>query len=393
MAVLAGLATAGSPVAGLFLGVVAVALFLNGRRAAAFTLGTMPCAVVGLSAWLFPFSGTQPMSFGTDVMPFLSAVGVALLVPKQWRTIRLACAVYAVGVVLAWGVDSQVGSNITRLALLFAGVVLTAAMPWAVPRSRRRFLLGAALLSVTAWQVTNTVGDYVRTAPAASWNQRELAPLLEQLRRCHAERGRVEVVPSASHRESSALAPHFNLARGWNRQADAGRNPLFYNGTLTAESYHAWLQRWAVRYVVLPRDGRPDYAALEEARVVQAEQPYLKRIWSDAHWELYEVSDPLPLAEAPAAARRASAGMLTVTVPSAGQSSSASRTRPGSLADDNGKALKSPPTTSGFQRNGCLTKAPKDGGGDEWTYLHAPRAGTYRIAAPYKFPRGTPCRP
>jgi hypothetical protein len=26
-----------------------------------------------------------------------------------------------------------------------------------------------------------------------------------------------------------------------------------------------------------------------------------------------------------------------------------------------------------------------------WTVLHAPGAGTYRIAAPYKLPRGTTC--
>ncbi len=28
---------------------------------------------------------------------------------------------------------------------------------------------------------------------------------------------------------------------------------------------------------------------------------------------------------------------------------------------------------------------------DDWTVLHAPHAGTYRIAAPYKLPRGTAC--
>ncbi|EST39498.1 hypothetical protein N566_01735 [Streptomycetaceae bacterium MP113-05] len=28
---------------------------------------------------------------------------------------------------------------------------------------------------------------------------------------------------------------------------------------------------------------------------------------------------------------------------------------------------------------------------DRWTVLEAPRAGTYRIAAPYRLPRGTPC--
>ncbi|MFF8848302.1 MFS transporter [Streptomyces sp. NPDC015127] len=392
-AVLSGLATAGSPVAGLFLGVVAAALFLRGRRAAACALGIVPCVVVGLLAWLFPFAGTQPMSFGTAVMPFLSAVGAVLLVPRKWRIVRLAAAVYAVGIVLTGAVSSQVGSNVTRFALLFAGVVFVAAMSWSAPRSRQWFVLCTAFLAVTTWQVTNTIGDQVRTSPAALWNHAKLAPLLDQLQRLHAERGRVEVVPSASHRESSALALHINLARGWNRQADAKRNPLFYDSTLTAESYHAWLRRWAVRYVVLPKEGKPDHAAVEEAQIVEAGQPYLKRVWADAHWELYEVRDPEPLAEAPAAAERTTADALTVTMPSPGTALVRIPYSPWlALVDDEGKSLKPPMQNSGSPNsNGCLTKAPKDRAGDEWTYLHAPKAGEYKIAAPYQFPRGTPC--
>ena len=44
----------------------------------------------------------------------------------------------------------------------------------------------------------------------------------------------------------------------------------------------------------------------------------------------------------------------------------------------------------------CLTDLDTDGPGsrshvDNWVVLHAPAAGTYRIGAPYKLPRGTPC--
>ncbi|MGI5380866.1 MFS transporter [Streptomyces sp. CA-251387] len=390
--VLSGLATASSPVAGLFLGVVAAAMFLRGRRAAASALGLAPCVVVGLSAWLFPFSGTQPMSFGTAVMPFLSAVGAVLLVPRQWRTVRLSCAVYAVGVALTAAVSSQVGSNVTRLALLFAGVVFAAGIAWSTPRSRRWFVLCTAFLAVTAWQVTNTVGDQVRTAPAASWNQEELVPLLDQLQRLHAGRGRVEVVPSASHRESSALGMRINLARGWNRQADAERNPLFYDGTLTPKSYRSWLERWAVRYVVLPREGRLDHAGVEEAKIVKSGQPYLKEIWSNANWKLYEVRNPTRLVEAPAIIERATADELTVTVPSAGAVLLRIPYSPWlAVVDEEGFDVSPTTGNSAASRNGCLTRAPRDKAGDEWTYLHAPAAGKYRIAAPYQLPRGTPC--
>lgn len=41
--------------------------------------------------------------------------------------------------------------------------------------------------------------------------------------------------------------------------------------------------------------------------------------------------------------------------------------------------------------NGCLTPAKENPMGDRWTELLAPRPGTYRPAAPYRIPRGTPC--
>jgi hypothetical protein len=45
--------------------------------------------------------------------------------------------------------------------------------------------------------------------------------------------------------------------------------------------------------------------------------------------------------------------------------------------------------------DGCLSPAeqPQQPGQpvDVWTVLRAPHAGTYRIAAPYKLPRGTAC--
>ncbi|MGK5630166.1 MFS transporter [Streptomyces sp. URMC 123] len=393
-ALLAGLATAGSPVAGLFVGVVAAALFLTGRRPAAFALGITPCLVVGASALFFPFSGTQPMSLGTASLPVLFSVIALLCSPKRWRTVRVGAAIYALGVLLTWAVDSQVGSNVTRVALLFAGAAFAAALPWAVPRSRPWYALVVALVGVTTWQSVKTVDDIVHTRPAASW-ARQLAPLVDQLKQVDAHRGRVEVVPARSHREASALAPYVNLARGWNRQADTERNPLFYDGSLTPESYHLWLKRWAVRYVVLPA-GEPDGAAVAEAKIVTDRQPYLEQIWSNANWKLYRVADPTPLADPPAVVERAEAGKLTLTVPAAGEVLIRVAYSPWlGLVDEKGNGVEPPEPRAdgkGFDnRFGCLTQAPEDASGDEWTRLHAPRAGTYRLAAPYQLPRGTAC--
>lgn len=401
---LAGLATASSPVAGLFLGVVAAALFLNKRRPGAFAIGLPPVAVVGLSSWLFPFSGTQPMSLGTVSLPFIFSVLVYVLVPKEWRTVRTASVVYGLGTILTWFIDSQIGSNVTRLAMLFAGVTLLAALPYAVPRSRRWYALLVAFAGLNFWIGFKGVDDVVRTAPTASWNF-ELAPLVDKLDDLDAERGRVEVVPARSHREASALAPYVNLARGWNRQADMERNPLFYDEekTLTAADYRAWLDRMAVHYVVLP-EGRPDVGAEQEKELVEGGLPYLKRVWGDSNWQIFAVNDPVPLAAAPAKVEHAGANQLRITVEQPGRVLIRVPYSPWlSLVDEKGKRVKGPQETQESKDredgepktfdnpNGCLIKIEENLDGDEWTELVAPEAGTYRLAGRYSLPRGTPC--
>ncbi|WP_442817323.1 MFS transporter [Streptomyces sp. NBC_01216] len=404
---LAGIATACSPVAGLFLGVAAAALFLNKRRPGAYALGLAPVLVVAVSAWLFPFSGTQPMSLGSTSLPFLFGVLVLLLVPRAWRTVRTGAAVYSVGTLLTWLIDSQIGSNVSRLVMLFAGVVLLAALPYTVPRSRRWYAVLLAFAGLNAWIGFKGVDDVVRTAPDASWT-REVAPLINQLQVRGAEKARVEVVPASSHRESSALTPYINLARGWNRQADMERNPLFYDDTLNSDNYQDWLDRWAVHYVVLPT-GVPDSGAEREAELVARGLPYLRQVWSDANWRLYEVADPTPLADPPARVERAAADEVLIRLDAPGRVLIRVPFSPWlALLDEDGGKIEPPQETEASQaareasetelpkvfRNeeGCLVKGEPDREGDEWTELVAPKAGVYRLGAPYKiFPRGTAC--
>ncbi len=403
---LAGLATACSPVAGLFLGVAAAALFLNKRRPGAYALGLAPVAVVALSSWLFPFSGTQPMAFGSTALPLLFGVLVFLLVPAAWRTVRTAAAVYTVGTLLTWLIDSQIGSNISRLPMLFAGVVLLAALPYTAPRSRRWYALVLAFAGLNFWIGFKGVDDVIRTAPDASW-ARELAPLVNQLQVRDAGKARVEVVPASSHRESSALSPYINLARGWNRQADMERNPLFYDDTLNAVNYQDWLDRWAVHYVVLPT-GAPDSGAEREAELVEDGLPYLEQVWSDENWRLYAVENPTPLADAPAQVISAEENEVVIRVGSPGRVQIRVPYSPWlALMDENGGKIEAPQETEASKlareesetelpkvfanEEGCLFKAEADAEGDEWTELVAPKAGVYRLAAPYKLSRGTPC--
>ncbi|MGP4044111.1 MFS transporter [Streptomyces sp. 2A115] len=401
---LAAIATAASPVAGLFVGLVAVALFLQKRRPGAYALGIAPAVVVGVSAWLFPFSGTQPMVIGSASLPFIYAAFVFFLVPKEWKTVRITAAVYGLAVLLVWLISSQIGSNISRLAMLFAGVALLAALPFTVPGSRKWYAIVVAFAGFVTWIGYKAVDDVVHTTPAASW-ARELAPLVNQLQVVDAEKGRVEVVPARSHREASALAPYVNLARGWMRQADMERNPLFYDDTLNSANYHEWLQRWAVHYVVLPK-GEPDGDGGEREReLVQRGMPYLKQVWGDANWQLFKVTDPTPLADPPAVVDRAEQDELTIEVKKAGRVFIRMPYSPWlGLVDAEGKGVKPPQETEESKRregddvpktfdnvNGCLMEAEEDAKGDKWTELLAPRAGTYRLAAPYQLPRGTGC--
>jgi hypothetical protein len=403
---LSALATAGSPVSGLFLWVVAAALLLNRRRAMGLAMALPPPVVVGLSVLLFPFQGVQPMPLVSVFFPLAAVVGVRRLAPPSWRAVRRCAEVYGLGILLTWAIPSQVGSNVERLSLLFGGVVLLALAPLVARGTRRFTVLVVAFVVVAGWQIGKPTYDVIATKPDAAWAH-QLAPLVHQLKHVDADRGRVEVVPVRSHREASALMPYVNLARGWNRQADTDRNPLFYrDGGLTSATYHDWLRRWAVRYVVLPTDEDPDPAARDEARLVRSGLPYLRMVWSDDNWRLYRVVDPLPLAAPPAQGARAEAGGLTVTVKKPGAVLVRVPWSPWlGLVDADGGRIE-PPRRMTANRHGCLRPAapepveePSAGAGDDdgqpttdqWTMLQAPHAGTYRIAAPYEVPRGTPC--
>jgi hypothetical protein len=164
-----------------------------------------------------------------------------------------------------------------------------------------------------------------------------------------------------------------NLARGWNRQADVERNPLFYDGTLTPSAYRAWLRKWGVGFVVLPSD-RPDNAAVQEAKIVASGVSWLKPVWHDPEWRLFRVADTEPLVDPPATVTLATPAVLTVKVP-----------HPGNVL------VRVPWSPwlgiDGAQDpfHGCLAQEGK------WTRLYAPSSGTYRIEARYALTRGTPC--
>ncbi|WP_353942332.1 hypothetical protein ABII15_12220 [Streptomyces sp. HUAS MG91] len=360
-AVLTGLATLASPVAGLFLLVAGATRLLVGEYAKAVALCAPPAVVVALTTVLFPFSGVQPMDTGDIWKPLVFCAALLALAPRAWRGVRLGSAVYALGLVLTALVDSPVGSNVIRLAELFAPPLLLAAAQARSLRPLRRVALAVVLAVSVQWVFQHTVHVVRMSTPTPAWAARTDG-VLSALDRLGADRTRVEVVPALNHRETTALAPHVNTARGWNRQVDVDRGRLFYDGTFSPAAYRAWLDRWAVGLVVLPR-GAPDWAAKEEAALVRAEPAWLKPVWSDREWRVYRVEAAKPLVRGPATVTGSDSAGVVVRFH-----------RKGSALL---RVAYSPWLRVG---GGCLERA------GEWTRLRAPRAGLYRVSAPYRLP-------
>ncbi|MFJ7899160.1 hypothetical protein ACIQ6V_01320 [Streptomyces sp. NPDC096198] len=360
-AALSALSTAASPVAGLFLAVVGAGFLCVRDMRRALVLLAPPAAVVAATTLLFPFRGEQLMSADRIWQPALLGLAVTALAPRGWRVARWSGVVYAAGTVLAYLIPSPVGTNVERLAELFAPAVLLAVL-LAEPRLRgaRRVALVAALVFSVTWVGRKTADDLRVSTTVPAWAA-DTGGVVRALERLGADRTRVEAVPARNHREATALAPHLNLARGWNRQLDMERGRLFYDGTFSAATYRQWLDRWAVGFVVLPL-GRPDGYAEDEARLVREHRPdWLEPVWRDAHWRVYRVRDAVPLATAPATVLNTTSTTVDVHVPHAGPVTVRIAYSPW-LHTDTGA---------------CLTPS------GEFTRLTAPAPGTYRISSEY----------
>jgi hypothetical protein len=373
-AVLGTVATLCSPVAGLFIEVLAAALFLAGRRKHAYIIALGPPIVVALTSLLFPFSGVQPFPWYAAVVTAATAVAVALLAPPAWRTLRAGAWVYAAGVALCWALPTPIGSNVERLALLGGAAALIGAASTGERRSRRTVLTYAAAALLVGWMAVQPAVNILATSPADT-TVADAPPLIAELHQLGAERGRVEVVPLHSHWEAVGLAPYVNLARGWNRQADVERNPLFYDNTLTPDSYLQWLRDWSVGYVVLPA-AEQDNAAVAEARIIAAGPAWLHPVWRDAGWQIFRVDGSEPLVSAPATVTYAGPADLTVHFPRAGSTVLRIAWSPwlaiAGVDDD-------------VTPRACLARS------GEWTQLVTPTAGTFTVEARYTLNRGTPC--
>jgi hypothetical protein len=340
-----------SPVAALFLGVVAAAFALArhwAQAAVVIVAASLPLAAMAA----FSDGGFQPLLVQNWLPPLLTVAGVLLVIPRRWQLVRTGAIVYGLGVLLALAVPSLVGSNVARLGELLAGPLLIG-----LGSARHRWLLAIALSAAAVWQAAQPAADLAQgNAPAYA---PETAALVRELEALHADTSRVEAVPQYGHWESEELGSVVPLARGWERQVDIERNPLFYGGVLTPSAYYDWLRYNAVRYVAIS-SGTPDPAAVAEAATIREGQPWLMPIWHNAFWQLYQVTPATPLASPPATVTGSTPAEITLRM-----------SRPG--------------TTVVRVHWSPLLRAPGAvvAQAGPWTSLSARRPGRYLLTAPY----------
>jgi hypothetical protein len=352
-----------SPVAGLFLGTAAAALLLAGYRRAGLAIG-IACAVplFGL-AFVFPEGAHEPFDFSTFwPLPVLMAAFI-WFIPREERVLRIGAAIYAGSSVVFYFLATPMGGNAVRLGALFAGPVLACALAAHRPRDRhRRWGLGLLLLCFAFWQWSPAVRDTRKALEDPATKAAYYKPLLDELdRRADAghEIGRIEIPFTRSHWESAEVARRYPLARGWERQLDIPRNGIFYGGLLNATTYGTWLAEHGVSYVAVA-SVKPDYSSYRERGLIESGLPYLRGVWRDRHWRLYEVTLPhaIVVPEGHASMKLASLGAQDFTI---------DVRRPGSAA------VKVQWSQYWKADGGCVER---DG---EWTRVTAKRPGRLHV--------------
>lgn len=291
-------ATLSSPVAGAFLALGAAAHGLAGkahRRAAAIVAASGLVPPMLLTA-AFPEGGYHPFVFSSFVVvPLVALAAIPFFVPGD-RTLRIACALYALAALGLFAVHTPFGGNTVRLGqLVGAPLVLCAVL--ATPPRALRWRAGAAVLlaALVWWQWAPILREYDKVADDPSTQAAYFKPLVEFLKSQDGPPSRVTIPQLRSQWESYYVAKEIPSGRGWLRQVDVKLNPLFYEGKFDAERYRRWLGANAVRWVAIP-DAPIGYGGKREVELIAGRRPYYLRTARRAgHWTIYEVTTPHPL--------------------------------------------------------------------------------------------------
>src|SRR6185436_7856040 len=274
-----------SPVAGLFLALAALAYEAVARtRSGALLAGLAIAAPVLLSA-AFPEGGFQPFTFRSyAAVPIFCAL-LFVILPREYRVLRVGAVLYALAATAAYLIDTPMGNNAVRLAELFGGALVVCFLPWRRELRLRPALVAVLLVALAAWPLYPTVRDVIKNLGDESTQASYYAPLLDFLEQEGREPGRIEIPFTRAHFETYEVARQWPIARGWQRQLDIERNPLFYGGVLNDLTYATWLSENGVRYVALP-DAPLDSSSQKEKDLIEREPEYLRPRWSSEHWKV-----------------------------------------------------------------------------------------------------------
>jgi hypothetical protein len=243
----------------------------------------------------FPEGGWAPFPFSAYLPIPLFCAACLVVLPREERALRAGAVLYALGATLAVAFETPMGGTASRLGMLFGGPVLLCAA-WDRLRRPSLPLLAVAVAGFGAlgyWQWTSAIRDIDKAIhdPAAASGYFE--PLRAYLATLPDQR-RIEIPFTSSRWENAEVAPLAPLARGWQRQLDTGRNPVFYRGDLNRLTYASWLAENAVRYVALP-SAKPDRSSYAERALIEKGLPYLQLRWRSREWRVYEVLLPAPM--------------------------------------------------------------------------------------------------
>jgi hypothetical protein len=314
--VLAAVCAAASPVAGALLGLAGLTVALERRSARALLALAVPAAAVVLAqAALFGEGGYEPYPFVSFAATLAVVAAFVWALPPAARLLRFGAWVYVLACVGCVAVHTPVGSNVERYGVLLAGPLLLCARlsaqaggvpgvsgAGALARWRATPLAGAlALCAIAVWVVWGPVRETLAVAGSEATSAAYYAPVERFVADVEAASGspvRVEVPLTRSHWEAALLAPSVALARGWDKQMETRYEDVLLRPGLTAASYARWLREEAVAYVALP-DVALDPSSAQEGRLIGAGLPYLREVFASAHWRVFKVLAPTPLASGP----------------------------------------------------------------------------------------------
>jgi hypothetical protein len=286
-----------SPVAGAFTAMagLAYALSARGRGSSGATVAVAALAPVLFLSAAFPEGGWAPFPFSAYLPIPVFCAACLVVLPREERALRAGAVLYALGATLAVAFETPMGGTASRLGMLFGGPVLLCAA-WDRLRRPSLALLVVAVAGFGAlgyWQWTSAIRDIDKAIHDPAAEPGYFEPLRAYLATLPDQR-RIEIPFTSSRWENAEVATLAPLARGWQRQLDTGRNPVFYRGDLNRLTYASWLAENAVRYVALP-SAKPDRSSYAERALIEDGQRYLRLRWRSREWRVYEVVLPAPM--------------------------------------------------------------------------------------------------